>query len=98
MCEHGGFPADQVRVKSLSARLPAQQRRGRTTAKVQGDRQMPLPGENVRETAGEDPAAGRWRERQVDFPQTNADHPRPGLRPASPGGLQSYDIQQCYQR
>ncbi|TKS89573.1 Guanine nucleotide-binding protein subunit alpha-13 [Collichthys lucidus] len=56
------------------------------------------PGENLRKTAGEDPAAGRWRERQVDFPQTNADHPRPGLRPASPRGLQGHDLQQRYQR
>lgn len=98
MCEHGGFPADQVRVKSLSTRLPAEQRRGGTGPKVKGDRQMSLPGENIRETAGEDPAARRWRERQVDFPQTNADHPRPGLRPASPRGLQSHNLQQCYQR
>lgn len=96
MCEHGGFPADQVRVKSMSTRLPVEQRRGGTVEKVQRDRPMSLPGQNLREAACEDPAARRRREWQVDFPQTNADHPRPGLRPASPRRLQIYNIQQRY--
>lgn len=59
---------------------------------------MSVPGENLRETAGKDPAARRWRERQVHFPQTNADHPRAGLRPGRPGGIQVHHLQQCYQR
>lgn len=59
---------------------------------------MPVAGEDLREAAGEDPAAGCGRERQVHLPEADADHPRPGLRPARARGVPPHHLQQCDQR
>ncbi|GLD70906.1 guanine nucleotide-binding protein subunit alpha-13-like protein [Lates japonicus] len=47
-----------------------------------------LPRENVCETTGEDPAAGRWRKAASRLSSNKYQSSRPGLRPASPEGVQ----------
>lgn len=96
--QDGGLPAVAVRAVRVLPRLRADERRGRAAAQVQGDRQMPVPGEDLREAAGEDPAAGRGRERQVYFPEADADHPRAGFRPARARGVPPHHLQQRDQR
>ncbi|EAW88996.1 guanine nucleotide binding protein (G protein), alpha 13, isoform CRA_c [Homo sapiens] len=55
---------------------------------------MPVSGKDLCEAAGEDPAAGRGRERQVHLPEADADHPRAGLRPARARGVPPHHLQQ----
>lgn len=96
--QDGGLPAVALRAVRVLPGLRVDERRGRAAAQVQGDRQMPVAGEDLREAAGEDPAAGCGRERQVHLPEADADHPRPGLRPARARGVPPHHLQQCDQR
>lgn len=96
--QDGGLPAVAVRAVRVLPRLLADERRGRAATQVQGDRQMPVSGKDLREAAGEDPAVGRRRERQVHLPEADADHPRAGFRPARARGVPPHHLQQRDQR
>lgn len=58
---------------------------------------MPVPREDLRQAARQDPFAGRGRKRQEYVPQADAHHSRAGLGPVSPGGVPRHHLQQRHQ-